>query len=87
MDIQARIPPALAAVHNFISKYDSTDLEQILQEMDNGNNGGEARDYHFGTLSEGVTTPAETEQAKTKRDSIAHAMWESYLQECDEWGT
>ncbi|KAE9385974.1 hypothetical protein BT96DRAFT_1087972, partial [Gymnopus androsaceus JB14] len=32
MSIQARIPPALAALHNFILQFDPTDIEDFLND-------------------------------------------------------
>lgn len=70
MAIQARIPPALAAVHNFIRIHD----EEEIQEFE----GLEAGECDYGELAEGPPSRAEKTRAEVKRDQIAQAMWDSY---------
>ncbi len=80
MDIQIRIPPALAAMHNFILRYDPDDLEVVLQEMD-----GDDRRHEDpipaladGLLATGAITRREETRASAKRDRIATKMWADY---------
>ena len=71
MEIQAYIPPALGAVHNFIRVHD---VDEILEF------GDDARDLDpgYGDLALGPAGAAEKARAKLRRDQIAQAMWESY---------
>lgn len=34
MEVQVRVPPGLAALHNFIVRADPLDLEDVLEEID-----------------------------------------------------
>jgi hypothetical protein len=80
MDIQARVPPAMAALHNFILKHDSMEWEDILDmEMADPNPGvREGADFDFGDVAEGPADDVEKERSEARRDEIAAAMWESY---------
>jgi hypothetical protein len=77
MSIQAQIPPALAATHNFIRMHDTDeiiDFGDILDEpvvpssIDS-----------FGKLSDGPSQQAEQHRAKITRDDIAQDMWDDYV--------
>ena len=75
MDVQAMIPPALAALHNFIREYDPDEIHMYDED--------ELLDLHpnlepVGELGTGRVTPDETVRAKQRRDDIADAMWEQY---------
>lgn len=79
MDIQARIPPALAATHNFILKHDPLEADEISSQNSRDPAPGNLPvEREFGTLARGAPTVAEKARAKTKRDNIAQAMWVSY---------
>ncbi|KAF8162008.1 hypothetical protein BJ912DRAFT_865117, partial [Pholiota molesta] len=80
MLIQAKVLPALAAVHNFIMDYDPTDINEYLNdnEDDLNPNPGQPRTNEFGTLANEAVTLAEKTRATLKRDSIAQAMWDDY---------
>lgn len=80
MDIQARIPPALAAVHNFILEHDWEDIQDGGNIMDEEPGRLPAVELHFGTLSQGPADQAEKDEASLRRDRIAQEMWESYQQ-------
>ncbi|KAF9060758.1 hypothetical protein BDP27DRAFT_1491380 [Rhodocollybia butyracea] len=83
MDVQVRIPPALAALHNFILQFDPADIKNLLenQEFDE-TEGQELPDIsQFGGLAEGPPTSDEKAMAEKKRDEIAQSMWEQY----QEW--
>jgi len=77
MSIQARIPSALAALHNFIRDFDPEEvhifdeqpLDFALEIAD-----------HNGTseLKQGPVTPAQTARANERRDRIANDMWVQY---------
>ena len=80
MGVQAQIPPALAALHNFIRQYDPQEIQMYddelrdepleLQMALHPESAGELR-----TVS---VTPNERRQANERRDKIADDMWEQY---------
>jgi hypothetical protein len=80
MDYQARIPAALAAIHNFIRIHDPQELEGFAEAEDT------ERGFFAGELAEGQTRTAEKRRANTRRDQIAVAMWEQYQAELQERG-
>ncbi len=73
MAIQACIPPALCAVHNFIHIHDADEIHDFLPNVQDQN----PREF-YGELVAGPAICAEKERAEIKRDNIAQAMWESY---------
>lgn len=84
MTVQAKVPPGLAATHNFIMDVDPTDIEEYLtgdDEQDLDPNPGQVRDNAFGILADGAVTQAEKERATTLRDQIAEEMWRDYQEE------
>jgi hypothetical protein len=87
MDIQARIPPALAALHNFILKHDDIEWEDILAMAAEDPNPGTRDDgADFGTLAEGPADNAEKARSEARRDRISQAMWDIYQQLLQERG-
>ena len=80
MTIQAKVPPALAASHNFIVVHDPGDINEFLEENENDldPSPGQPLKNEFGTLATGAVTHAEKDRATVKRDSIAQAMWDDY---------
>lgn len=77
MDVQARVLPALAALHNFILKHDVEEREDVLDtDLEDPNPGTRGGD--FGTLADGATTTQEKTRSELRRDTIAQEMWESY---------
>ncbi|KAJ6537447.1 hypothetical protein DFH09DRAFT_1091030 [Mycena vulgaris] len=88
MSVQARIPPAMAALHNFILKHDSEEWDDILDmEIEDPATGtrGPNQD-RFGHLAEGPTDPMEKARSEARRDRIAQAMWVSYQELLRERG-
>jgi hypothetical protein len=76
MAIQARIPAALAAIHNFIIDHDPEELTTLdHSDIDDLQSGA-----HFGSLAEGPASRAERARANSRRDEIAAAMWAQYMQ-------
>ena len=75
MAIQARIPPALCAVHNFIRIHDENEIHDFDNVMEDPIPGA----FH-GELARGPAGAAERQRADAKRDEIAQAMWDSYQQ-------
>ena len=77
MDIQARIPPSMAAIHNFILDHDSEEVSEVLETPD-PNPGNLPVEQDFGTPSHRPPNTAEKACAKRKQDRIAQEMWDSY---------
>jgi hypothetical protein len=73
MDIQAQIPTALCAIHNFICEHDLQ--EGVLPEIRSFFDGGDS-DYEPPTVA--MMEEANTE-AGARRDWIAQEMWEDYV--------
>jgi hypothetical protein len=89
MEVQARIPAALAALHNFIQQYDPGDIhiydedededEDVLLDFRMGPRPEDKnKDKDVGELGTGRVTSGETARANKRRDEIAAAMWEQY---------
>lgn len=74
MGLQARIPAALAAIHNFIRLHDPGEVEDFADASD-------PLIGERGALAVGDVGQAERTRADTRRDGIADAMWEQYMQE------
>lgn len=72
MDLQARLPAALAAIHNFIRSLDPVDLTDFAEALDIDPG------WHVGELAEGLPQQAERDRASSRRDDIADQMWASY---------
>lgn len=70
-EIQARLPCALAAVHNFIRQHDEDILEADQAEAD--------RDEYGGGGDEELDETPEFDEPSELRDNIAEAMWADYL--------
>ena len=72
LDIVARLPPALAALHNFIHIHDPNEICDFLQDNSDLEPG------YMGELAEGFPDAVERQAANTRRDEIAQAMWIQY---------
>jgi len=84
MDVQALIPPALAALHNFIRNYDPGEIHVYDddQQFD-----FQMAPQFTGELGTGPATADERNRAGERRDKIAADMWEQYqhyLATCDK---
>ena len=78
LEIQARIPAALAAIHNFICLHDpNDDDEPHIVNGDTLHDPG-----HFSDESDCIYTPDE--EVDERRDQIAQAMWNDYQRVCEE---
>jgi hypothetical protein len=66
MHIQARIPPALSAIHNFIQIHNPGKIDDFTYE-DNINDG-----------QVGPANVTERTRVASKRDQIVQDMWEDY---------
>jgi hypothetical protein len=84
MDIQARLPPALAALHNFIRKHDPDDIADF-DDVEDPQPGARAEEGPAaageGQLAEGLPRAAERRQTNERRDRIAQDMWIQYQTE------
>lgn len=72
MDVQARIPPALGALHNYITEHDPDDIID-LADSDDAFPG-----IRVGELAQGPPDRQSRARAGSRRDEIAQSMWESY---------
>ncbi|THU81590.1 hypothetical protein K435DRAFT_690453, partial [Dendrothele bispora CBS 962.96] len=84
MEVQAPIPPGLAAVHNFILKIDSSDLQHYLGAQD-PMAGVPPASHDIGQLSEGPANRTEKTRAEQQRDGIAQGMWDDYQHLLYSW--
>ena len=83
MDIQARVPPALATLHNFIRKYDPdniADFDNVDDPQPGAHMEGPAA-AEEGQLADGLPGVAEREQTNERQDRIAQEMWTQYQAE------
>lgn len=71
MDIQARIPAALCAIHNFTRDHDPLLSEDNTPDIDHDF-------YHRGGPFEAEGLGADSEEAVAMRDNIAEQMWRDY---------
>lgn len=85
ISIQAAIPPALAALHNFIMDLDLDDYKEYLAEDDREDclgdfdpNPGQPHESVYGDLTTSIVRQAEKERATLFRDRVAGAMWRQY---------
>lgn len=86
MDLQSRIPPALAAIHNFIRENDPFEIEDYQEFRDRMEEASDADLQHNeaqqeGGLASGLPRPAEKVQTKARRTHIASDMWTQYQEE------
>jgi hypothetical protein len=86
MVIQARLPMALCALHNFIRHCDPAP-DIIDQEFLDGDlpdpifTDDDMGDDARGELTDGPADAAERRRADNRRDEIAAAMWVDYVEE------
>jgi hypothetical protein len=77
MEIQAQIPPALCALHNFIRHYDPTEVDDYADAADLA--ADRANGAEIGDLATRAISTAERNRMSLKRDQIAQDMWHSYV--------
>jgi len=73
LQIQARIPAALCAIHNFICIHDPA--EEVVLAGDDHDNGAPLDHDHVASAA----AAAEVDRPSARRDRIAQEMWEDYL--------
>ena len=76
LEIQAQIPAALCAIHNFICTHDTNDTLTEPEFMDYTN------DNHDHDAS--MAAAAEADHSSERRDIIAQQMWDDYMRICSE---
>ena len=77
LDIVARLPPALAALHNFIRVHDPNEISDFLQDDPD-----DLELPYVGELAGGFLNAAERQMANTQRGGIAQDMWIQYQELC-----
>lgn len=85
LDIQARIPAALAGIHNYIRRHDPNELEDVDLRVAEDLQPGTQPD--LGNLATSHITAGEKHQADIRRDAIAQQMWEQYQEELRRRGS
>ena len=75
--IQARIPVALSAIHNFIRTHEPGEEPQ----QGNPDVHHDVNDHSNEDLAAGIV---EQEEVDVRRDKIAQDMWDDYLRVCEE---
>ena len=80
LQIQARIPAALCAIHNFITIHNPADDTTLTVDDDDDN----APFNHDHEASTAASTEIDT--PLMKRDCIAQVMWDNYLEICQQRG-
>jgi hypothetical protein len=79
LEIQARIPAALCAIHNSIRTYD---IDENFVGPDLGDD--DAPHYHNHDHIAPAAPAAELERPSARQDFIAQQMWEDYVRICNE---
>ena len=90
MKTQAYLVAALAAIHNVIRIHDPAEITQFT-ETDASTNMADDEDIvedinGVENIEWQMTSRAERQQAKDRRDQIAQAMWDAYQQIQNERG-
>ena len=80
MAIQARIPSALAAIHNFIRIHDPEELDETGAFDTADDTPGTRTAIQTEYLANGPISRTEAKAAEKLRDRISKQMWESYEQ-------
>uniref|UniRef100_A0A0W0F6S5 DDE Tnp4 domain-containing protein n=1 Tax=Moniliophthora roreri TaxID=221103 RepID=A0A0W0F6S5_MONRR len=86
MKIQAQIPAALAALHNFILEHNDNFLQELWADKDAVDPApghhidaeGPRECHPHGELASHHVSEEEYEEALHKQDNIAQAIWEQY---------
>ena len=88
MQTQARIPAALAALHNYIHDHDPSEVDDLLLEDDEVvvDDRDERAHASTGDLADGIAGRAERRRAEERQPYIANEMWNDYRRELRECG-
>jgi len=73
MNLQAHLPAALSAIHNFIRDLNPTDLNDFKDAED-------VQPGWHSDLADGLPQRAERQRVNDRCDNIASEMWEQYQQ-------
>ena len=73
MDVQARVFPTLAAIHNCILKRDPVEIANILPPSDDGIDVEDC-----GQLVTEYLGQAEKDRANARHEEIMESMWNNY---------
>jgi DDE superfamily endonuclease len=79
LEIQARIPAALSAIHNYISAHSDADDDNLLKTI--GGDTVNASHDNSNDLEDGGLIDDFVDE---RRDQIAQAMWDDYQKVCEE---
>ena len=79
LEIQARIPAALAAIHNLICAHSDADDDDPLNM-----NGGDTVNAGHDNSNEDDGPTFNDDNVDERRDQIARAMWDDYQKVCEE---
>ena len=77
MEVQARLPAALCALHNFIRHHDPSNINDYSGTDDIP--GSHTTGGGIGDLAIQAINTAERDRAHLRRDQIAAEMWDSYV--------
>jgi hypothetical protein len=83
LKIQAQIPAALAAIHNFICAHSDADNDNPLK-MNGGETGDMANAGHYDNPDEDDGLNFNNDNVDERRDQITQAMWDDYQKVCEE---
>lgn len=82
MDVQACLPAALAALHNFIHDADPSKINDFVVEFDEEEHNSQPGEQpSTGELADGLPRAVERRRADARQREIADAMWEDYQRE------
>ena len=76
LETQAKFPPALAAIHNFIRVHD---LNDVSKEAEKEADMQPRHHRQLGDLGRGSISWRESQQASKRCDDIANVMWRQYI--------
>jgi hypothetical protein len=77
MNVQVRIPPALAAIHNFIMDHDLEDIKDFAEFLEETRQEVPLPEAHR-ELAEGMPGRDERRRASEYQDEVAQQMWDDY---------
>ena len=80
LEIQAWIPAALCAIHNFIRTHDTDDTDDILTEPEFIDHASDDHD------DASIAAAVEADRSSNRHDIIAQQMWDDYMRICSKRG-
>lgn len=80
MWVQARIPPSLAVLHNYIRLHDTSDvIFRLAHELESRGDDDTMEPIVPPEYLSSHITPEERSRAVAKRDQIAQECWDQYV--------